>query len=85
MRFILLAIAITLSSLATGCASFVVPSYSPDYAAIDSFKKLGATKVAIGKVYPTDEKAAVNLVTLRGARLMTTEGSFSAYLQEAIT
>ena len=55
---------IVISALVSGCASLVAPNYSADYAVLDSLKRTGLSKVAVGKVQPEDATAKVNKITL---------------------
>ena len=68
----------------TGCASFVAPTYSPDYPSIDRLKTSQLGKIAVGEFQPRSPEAPVNKITLRGAPFVTTQGSFAQYLEEAI-
>lgn len=68
----------------TGCASFVAPSYSPDYATVDKLKTVPLRPVAVGEFQPRSPEAAVNKVTLRGAALAPASGTFAEYLENAL-
>ena len=68
----------------TGCASFVAPTYSPDYPSIDRLKAARLGKVAVGEFQPRSPEAPVNKVTLRGAPFVSPNGSFAEYLEDAI-
>jgi hypothetical protein len=68
----------------TGCGSFVAPTYSPDYPTIDRLKVTQVGKIAVGEFQPRNPEAPVNKVTLRGAPLVASQGSFAQYLEEAI-
>jgi hypothetical protein len=68
----------------TGCASFVAPTYSPDYPTIDRLKVAQLGKVAVGEFQPRSPEAPVNKITLRGAPFVSSNGSFAQYLEEAI-
>ncbi len=74
----------SMAVLTTGCASFVAPSYSPDYPSLDRLKAGQLGKVAVGTFQPRDPQAPVNKVTLRGANLITPQGTFSEYLESAM-
>ena len=76
-------IAVALSCLA-GCASFVVPSYSADYSAVDALKRSGLKPVAVEPVQPQDSSAKVNKITLRGAQLTVDDGNYAKYLERAL-
>ena len=77
-------IAILTLLLISGCASFAVPVYSPDYQTIDRLKKVDLEKMSIGEVGPRDPDAEVNQITLRGATLKSPNGTFASYLENAI-
>ncbi|MBA4214080.1 MAG: hypothetical protein C0449_13470 [Polaromonas sp.] len=68
----------------TGCASFVAPTYSPDYPSIDRLKAAQLGKVAVGEFQPRSAEAPVNKITLRGAPFVSSNGSFAQYLEDAI-
>lgn len=68
----------------TGCASFVTPSYSPDYATVDKLKNVPLRPVAVGEFQPRNPEAVVNKVTLRGAALAPASGTFAEYLENAL-
>lgn len=70
--------------LLSGCGSFVVPAYSPDYPTLDRLKTRGLQPVALATVEPRDPAAPVNRVTLRGAEFAPPGGSFAAYLESAL-
>lgn len=74
----------TALAVLSGCASFVAPSYSPDYPSIDRLKGGQLDKVAVGTFQPRDPGATVNRVTLRGAALAPAAGTFAEYLENAI-
>ena len=67
-----------------GCASFVAPTYSPDYPTIDGLKKSGVDKLSVGEVQPRDADAPVNRLTLRGAPFTVADGTFATYLEKAL-
>ena len=75
--------ALAIAALA-GCATLVVPAYSPDYAQIDRLKTQRLKPVAIGDLSPTDPQASVNLLTVRGAPFRPAKGSFVEYLAGAM-
>lgn len=79
-----LAATCALAVLVTGCAQLVAPPYAPDYEGIDSLKRTGPDKIAVGTAQPTDPKAAVNRLSLRGATLLSGSGSFAKYLEDAL-
>lgn len=70
--------------LTTGCASFVAPTYSPDYPTLDRLKTGQLDKVTVGTFQPQDPQAPVNKITLRGASLATAQGTFAQYLESAM-
>lgn len=84
MRRFLLAALMGLSTLATGCASFVAPDYSADFPAVDALKRAGLERASVGKFEPQDPTAKVNRITLRGAPLTASNGTFSAYIERAL-
>lgn len=84
MRHALTAILLSLCALASGCASLTAPSYSADYGALDPLKRAGLAKAAVGKVQPDDANAKVNQISLRGATLTATDGTFTSYLERAL-
>lgn len=70
--------------LLSGCATFVAPSYSPDYQTIDTLKKQKLSKAAVNTFEPQDPNAEVNKISLRGSSLKATEGSFASYIENAM-
>jgi hypothetical protein len=84
MRHFFTTLIITVAALISGCANLVVPSYSPDYAAVDSLKHSKLDKAALGKVQPDDAKAKVNQISLRGANLTAGDVTFAGYLERAM-
>lgn len=80
-RLVILA---SITALMTGCASFVPPTYSPDYPSLDKLKAGLVGKVAVGTFQPRSPEAPVNKVTLRGSVLAPPSGSFAEYLENAI-
>ena len=79
----LLAAGFTLAAL-SGCASLVAPPYSADYEALDRLKKMSLEKIAVNPVQPRDAAAPVNKITLRGASLVGSKGTFAEYLEDAL-
>ncbi len=75
---------ISISLFLTGCASFQVPDYSPNYKTIDHLKTNNIEKMSIGEVQPTDPNASVNHISLRGGKLISPYGTFANYLKNAI-
>lgn len=76
---------LVLTSIAlSGCATFVAPSYSPNYEAIDQVRKIKADRFSVGSVQPTDPEAKVNRISLRGASLKSSSGTFAKYLENAL-
>jgi hypothetical protein len=73
-----------LFALTSGCATFVAPTYSPDYSALDSLKRQKISKIAIEPVEPKGQTEKVNKITLRGATLASPSGTFAQYLEDAI-
>lgn len=84
MRYVFSILVITVAALTSGCANLVVPSYSADYAAVDSLKHSKLDKAALGKVQPDDAKAKVNQISLRGSTLTAGDVTFSGYLERAM-
>lgn len=72
------------TALLAGCASFVAPTYSPDYPTLDRLKASPLDKVAVGSFQPRAADAPVNRITLRGAPFAPATGSFAEYLEQAI-
>jgi hypothetical protein len=68
----------------SGCASFVAPPYSTDYATLDRLKNTPLQSVAVASVQPSDAAAPVNRVTLRGAQLLSPKGTYAKYLEDAL-
>jgi hypothetical protein len=68
----------------TGCASFVAPTYSPDYPSIDRLKVAQLGKIAVGEFQPRSPEASVNKINLRGGPFVSPNGSFAQYLEDAI-
>ncbi|MDI3381903.1 hypothetical protein ACFPPF_18765 [Xenophilus aerolatus] len=79
-----LAAACALSVMATGCAQLLAPPYTPDYEGMDALKRTGPDKAAVAAFQPTDPKAGVNKISLRGATLLSGSGSFAKYLENAL-
>ncbi len=67
----------------SGCA-LNVPSYSPRYETLDQLKKKPIDKLAVGNFQPSDPKAEVNHITLRGSPLSPENSTFAAYLENAL-
>jgi hypothetical protein len=84
MRLSNLMISWAAMAVLSGCATFVAPTYSPDYPTIDRLKQSGLDKLAVGQFQPRDTEAPVNRVTLRGAPFRPAEGSFATYLENAL-
>lgn len=70
--------------LLSGCSTLFAPPYSPDYEALDRLKAGKPGKVAVAPVQPRDANAPVNRITLRGARMAASQGTFAQYLEEAL-
>jgi hypothetical protein len=68
----------------SGCASFVAPEYSADYAAVDALKRQSLKPASVGKVQPEDPAAKVNNITLRGTKLASPAGTFALYVEQAL-
>lgn len=75
---------LTLIMLTTGCATYMAPSYTPDYPALDNLKRQKVPKIAIESVEPKNPNETVNKITLRGAMLASASGSYAQYLEDAI-
>lgn len=67
----------------SGCA-LSVPNYSPRYEVIDQLKKKSIDKLAVGDFQPSDPKADVNHITLRGSPLSPESGTYADYLENAL-
>jgi len=76
--------ALVAAVLLSGCGTFVVPAYSPDYPTLDRLKTRSLQRLALGTVEPRDPAAAVNVLTLRGAGFAPPVGSFATYLESAL-
>lgn len=74
-----LMVAVALSGCALG-----VPNYSPRYEVIDQLKTKSIGKLAVGDFQPSDPRADVNHITLRGSPLSPENGTFSDYLENAL-
>lgn len=70
--------------LASGCAQFVAPSYTPEYEALERLKRAGIVKVTVGTVGPKAEDATVNRLSLRLTGLKAPRGTFADYLEDAL-
>jgi len=81
LKLFLLALA---SLQLSGCATFVAPTYSPSYEAIDQTRKVDADRITVGTVQPTDPAADVNSISLRAASLKSASGTFAKYLEAAL-
>lgn len=75
---------LTMIMLTTGCATYMAPSYTPDYTALDNLKRQKVSKIAIESVEPKNPNETVNKITLRGAALASASGSYAQYLEDAI-
>jgi len=80
----IVALMFSLAVLTNGCATFIAPSYAPDYSVLDSLKRQKVSKVASVTVEPKDPNEKVNNITLRGATLASPSGSYAKYLEDAI-
>ena len=69
----------------SGCAAYVAPPYSSDYATLDRLKSAPLQNVAVATVQPSDASAPVNRVSLRGASLVSPKGTYAKYLEDALT
>ncbi|HEX5805108.1 MAG TPA: hypothetical protein VFY31_02080 [Macromonas sp.] len=70
--------------LTSGCASFSVPSYTPDYPTLDQMKRENIEKISVGQFQPQDPNSPINKISLRGASLKPAEGNYAKYLEQAI-
>jgi hypothetical protein len=77
------AIMIASMLLTSGC-TFMAPSYTPDYSALDSLKRQKVSTIAVEPVEPKDPDAKVNNISLRGSTLKSPSGSYAKYLEDAI-
>ena len=82
-KLLITAIMIASMLLTSGC-TFMAPSYTPDYSALDSFKRQKLSKIALEPVEPKDLNAKVNNISLRGSTLLSPSGSYAQYLEDAI-
>jgi hypothetical protein len=77
-------LALAAAVLGTGCAQLKAGAYNPSYESVDQLRKTQPAKVAVAEVLPSDAKAPVNQISLRGASMITAKGTFAAYLQDAM-
>jgi hypothetical protein len=78
-------LALLAALLASGCAQLKAGPYSPSYEALDQLKRQAPlAKTRVAELQPRDAKAAVNQISLRGASMGAAQGSFTAYLQDAL-
>lgn len=68
----------------SGCASFVAPPYSPDYGSLDRLKSASLDKASVGPAQPRDPSAPVNRISLRGTPMVSPNGSYAQYLENAL-
>lgn len=78
------ALAVVAALLGAGCAQLRAGPYQPNYDAVDQLRRNQPAKVSVADVQPRDPKAAVNQITLRGSGMKATQGSYAAYLQDAL-
>lgn len=79
-----LALCAALTMAVSGCATFAVPAYSPDYPTLDRLKTARLAPVAIQPFAPQDPAAPVNVLTLRGAPFAPAKGTFAGYIETAM-
>ena len=79
-----LALFATLLLAMSGCGTFAVPAYSPDYPTLDRLKIAQLAPVAIQPFAPQDPAAPVNVLTLRGAAFAPAKGTFASYIESAM-
>ena len=79
-----LALCTALAITVSGCATFAVPAYSPDYPTLDRLKTARLAPVAIQPFAPQDPAAPVNVLTLRGAPFAPAKGTFASYIEAAM-
>jgi len=84
MRKLIILASMALGTALSGCASFVTPEYSADYAAVDALKRQSLKPASVGKVQPEDPGAKVNNITLRGTKLAASTGTFALYVEQAL-
>jgi hypothetical protein len=84
MKAIRILVLVMLAFNLFGCASLLAPTYSPDYETLDKLKKLNLQKIAISDFQPSDPNSPINKISLRGASLKASEGTFTFYLENAI-
>ena len=70
--------------LASGCAPLMAPPYAADYEALDRLEATRPGMVAVARAQPTDPEDKVNNVRMRSTRLVSPNGSFALYLEEAM-
>ena len=77
---------ITLSLLLSACATVTAPGYTSKYELLDSMrlKNVALEKIGVNEVQPTDPKAKVNKITLRGSHLVSPYGTYSKYIENAL-
>ena len=75
--------AFTLVIFSNGC-TIIAPSYTPDYSALDAFKRQNISKIAVESVEPKNSNERVNKITLRGTTLVSPSGNYAQYLEDAI-
>lgn len=81
MKWAVLALA---AGLLTGCSTFPVPGYSPDYPSLDRLKTQPLAAVDLVAFEPRDAGAPVNQLSLRGAPFAPAGGSFATYIEAAM-
>ena len=84
MSFLFRAGALAAAALCTACATYMAPTYSNDYEAVDRLKAASLGKVAVSPFEPLNPESPVNKPTLRGAKLASPEGTFVKYIESAL-
>jgi hypothetical protein len=84
MRYFSLLFIAAVSLLTTACGTLQAPSYSADFATVDSMKRQGLAKTSIGKALPDDVKAKVNSISLRGSTMAPVDTTFAGYVSNAL-
>lgn len=64
--------------------SVKAPLYSSDYSSLDILSSYNLKKISVATVEPSDPKAGVNKIKLRSSTMIAQQGTFSAYLEDAL-
>jgi predicted DNA-binding ribbon-helix-helix protein len=71
-------------ALISACAQIKAPPYAADYEALDMLKRSRPAPTAVETVLPTDPDHHVNNLRLRSAAMVSSSGTFSKYLENAL-